>query len=54
MKSEPVLILAVINAAIALLASFGFSLSAQQVGAVSALSTAVFAIVTRTQVSPAH
>lgn len=49
---EPVLWLAVIRAAIAAGAAFGFNLTGEQVAAVVLLSEAVLALVTRSQVTP--
>lgn len=49
---EPVLVLGLVQAVIALIAAFGFELSAQQVGAILAVTAAVLGYVTRTQVTP--
>jgi hypothetical protein len=46
-KSEPAVIIAVLGACIAVLASFGLALSATQVSAVTALVTVVVGILTR-------
>ena len=52
MKTEPALIMAAIQAGLALAVSFGLGLSAEQVGAVMALAAAIFGIVTRQNVTP--
>lgn len=52
MKSEPVLILAAVQAIIALGVSFGLKLSAEQTGAIMAVSAALLGVVTRAYVSP--
>ncbi len=51
-KAEPALIVGVLQALVALAVSFGFNLSADQIGALVAAMAAVFAVVTRTQVTP--
>ncbi|GAB3952585.1 hypothetical protein GCM10029976_091060 [Kribbella albertanoniae] len=51
-KREPALILGVVQAIIALAVSLGFGLSTEQVGAILAVSAAVMALVTRSQVTP--
>jgi hypothetical protein len=50
---EPILILAAIEAGIALLSSFGFELTGKQVGAIMTFSAAVLALIARGQVTPA-
>lgn len=49
---EPVLVLAVVQAALALVAAFGLDLTGEQTGAIVALSAAVLGIVTRQKVQP--
>lgn len=49
---EPVMFMAVIQAIIALVLSFGVHLTTEQVGAILAVSAAILAFITRTQVSP--
>lgn len=49
---EPALWMGLVGAAIALGTAFGLHLSAEQVGAISALAAAILAFVTRSQVSP--
>ena len=49
---EPVLTLAVVQAAIALVVSFGLDLSPEQVGAILAFTAAVLGWLTRTKVTP--
>lgn len=49
---EPILILAAIQAAIALVSAFGLQLSADQVAALVAFSAAVLGVVARQQVTP--
>lgn len=51
---EPVMAMALIQAAIALGASFGLALTGEQVGAVTAFSAALLAFITRAQVTPAR
>lgn len=53
MSKEPAMILAAIQAALALAVSFGLNLTAEQVGGILALAAAIFGIITRSQVSPA-
>lgn len=50
---EPALILAAVQAAVALAVSFGLHLTAEQVGAVTALAAALLGVATRSRVSPA-
>jgi len=52
-KTEPVLIVAVLQAALALGVAFGLHLTAEQVGGIVALAGAVGALFVRQQVSPA-
>ena len=49
---EPAMILAVVQAALALFVVFGLRLSAEQIGAVLALTAAVLGLLTRSQVTP--
>lgn len=50
---EPVLVLAAIQAGIALVAAFGLQLSAEQIAALVAFSAAVLGVIARQQVKPA-
>jgi len=52
-KTEPVLLVAVLQAALALGVAFGLHLTAEQVGALVALAGAVTALFLRQQVTPA-
>lgn len=49
---EPAMVLAALQAVLALAIAFGLDLSAEQVGAVVAASAAILGLVTRTQVAP--
>lgn len=49
---EPALILGVVNAIVALVVGFGLDLTAEQVGLISAATSAVLALVARSQVTP--
>lgn len=49
---EPVLYLALVQAALALAVGFGLNLSPEQIGLVMAFSSAVLGFVARSQVSP--
>ena len=51
-RTEPALLSGAIAAVLALAASFGFNLSADQVGSVMAVVTAGLAFLVRSQVSP--
>lgn len=51
-NGEPVMVLAVIQTAIALAVSFGLNLSTDQVGALLAVSAAVLGLIARSKVSP--
>ncbi len=53
LNREPALIIGAIQAVLALVIAFGFHLSPEQVGAILAASSAVLAVVTRANVSPA-
>ena len=52
MKTEPAMIMAAIQAVIALAVSFGLGLTNEQVGGLLALSAAILGIITRQHVSP--
>ena len=52
MKTEPAMIMAILQSALALAISFGLHLTAEQVGGIVALSAAVFGLITRSKVSP--
>lgn len=49
---EPALFIGLISAIMALVVSFGLELSADQVGAIMAVTTAVLAFITRSKVTP--
>jgi hypothetical protein len=49
---EPAMVLAVVQAVLALVVSFGLDLSVEQAGTIVALSAAVLGLVTRSKVSP--
>ena len=49
---EPVLFMAVIQAALALAISFGIGLTAEQTGAIMAFSAAALGLITRQKVTP--
>ena len=51
-RNEPALVIGLVQAALALVIAFGLELSEEQVGAVLAISAAVLALVTRSQVTP--
>ena len=51
-KAEPAVFVGLIGALIALVVSFGFKLSPEQIGGIMALVSAGLAFVTRSQVSP--
>jgi len=51
-RQEPALVLGVVQAVIALAVSFGLGLSADQIGAILAVSAALLALATRSQVVP--
>lgn len=53
-NKEPAVFLAVINAAIALAIGFGLKLSQEQLSLIMAFITAVFGLITRTQVTPVN
>lgn len=49
---EPILILAAVQATIALVAAFGLQLSAEQIAALVAFSAAVLGVIARQRVTP--
>lgn len=49
---EPVLVLAVVQTALALVVSFGFDLSGEQTGAIMAFTAAVLGLIVRRRVTP--
>ena len=49
---DPVLVMGVVQAVLALVISFGVGLSADQVGTVTAVSAALLALLARSKVSP--
>ena len=51
-KREPALILGLVGAVIALVIAFGLELSSEQVGGIMAGTSALLAVVTRSQVTP--
>lgn len=51
-KNEPVMVLGVIQAAIALVAAFGLNLTGDQVATLVSFSAAVLSLVARRQVTP--
>jgi hypothetical protein len=51
-SKEPVLVLAMVQSGIALVTSFGMSLTAEQIGAILAFTSAVLGVVARSQVTP--
>lgn len=52
LKNEPVMVLGVIQALVALVTAFGLQLSGDQVATITALSAAVLSLIARTQVTP--
>jgi len=52
-SGEPVAVLAVIQMGVALGASFGLHLTAEQIGAITAFSAAVLGLISRQKVTPA-
>ena len=52
LANEPVLVLAVVQAVLALLVSFGLGLSGEQVGSILAVSAAILGLIARRQVTP--
>lgn len=53
LSQEPVLVLAVVQAILALAVSFGLGLTGEQVGAILAVSAAVLGLIARQRVTPA-
>ncbi len=51
-RREPALIVGLVEAMIALVLAFGVGLTADQIGAILAITNIVLAIVTRSQVTP--
>jgi hypothetical protein len=51
-KREPVLFLAVVQAVVALVASFGLDLTTEQVGAITATAAALLGLLARSRVTP--
>lgn len=49
---EPAMVLAFVQAIIALAIAFGLDLSAEQVGTISAVTAAILGLITRSQVTP--
>jgi len=52
LNREPVAILAVVQTMLALVVSFGFDLSGEQVGAITAVSAAILGLLARAKVTP--
>lgn len=52
-RREPALVTGLVSAVVALVTSFGLHLTDEQVGAITAVTIAIMAIVTRSQVTPA-
>ena len=50
---EPAMVLALVQAVIALVAAFGLSLEPVQIGAILAVTAVILGLITRSQVSPA-
>ncbi len=50
---EPTMILALVQAVLALVVAFGLSLAPDQIGAILAVTAVVLGIITRSRVSPA-
>ena len=51
---EPAMVLALVQAVIALVVAFGFNLAPDQIGAILAVTAVVLGLITRSQVSPAR
>lgn len=49
---EPILFLAAVQTAVALVAAFGLKLSAEQIAAITAFTAAVLGVIARSKVSP--
>lgn len=52
LSGEPVLVLAVVQAVLALAVAFGLGLSGEQVGAILAVSAAILGLIARQKVTP--
>jgi len=52
-KQEPALVMGVVQAVLGLAVAFGLGLSAEQIGALMAVSAALLSLLTRRLVSPA-
>ena len=50
--AEPTMVLAVVQAVLAMVVAFGLELSNEQTGSILAVSGAILALITRSQVSP--
>ena len=50
---EPAMVLALVQAVIALVVAFGLNLAPDQIGAILAVTAVIFGIITRSGVSPA-
>ena len=50
---EPTMVLALVQAVIALVVAFGLSLAPDQIGAILAVTAVILGLVTRSRVSPA-
>jgi len=50
---EPAMVLALVQAAIALVVAFGLSLAPDQIGAILAVTAVILGLITRSRVSPA-
>lgn len=51
-KREPALWLGLVNTVLALVLSFGIKLTSEQIGAILAVTSALFAVITRQAVTP--
>ena len=51
-KKEPAVIVGLVGSAISVGTAFGLKLTTEQVGAITALTSALLALVTRSQVTP--
>ena len=52
LSQEPVLVLGVVQTALALIVSFGLGLTGEQVGAIVGLSAAILSLIARSKVTP--
>ena len=50
---EPAMVLALVQAAIALVVAFGLSLAPDQIGAILAVTAVILGLITRSKVTPA-